>query len=58
MVLRVDGNSDISAHVKSNMLFDVFKSFSYIESSHKSDFLSEKKLSCMPAQHGLSYHLI
>ena len=43
MVIILDGNSEICAHVKSvSLLFDLFKAFDQFESSHKSDsFLSE-----------------
>ena len=58
MVLILDGNSEMCVHVGS-MLFDLFKAFDYIESSHKSDFFLRKDLFfIMRAQHVLSYHLI
>ena len=39
MVLVPDGNSEIGAYVKEHslLLFDLFKAFDKIESSHKSD---------------------
>ena len=49
MVIILDCNSEIGAHVWSN--------FSYLESSHKSDFfLSLKRLIFLHAQHVPSYH--
>ena len=37
------------------LLFDLFKAFHYIESSHKSDFLNRKdQFSYMRAQHVMS----
>ena len=39
MVLILDSNSELGAHVRSNFLsFDLFKAHDKIESSHKSDF--------------------
>ena len=39
MVLVLDGNSEIGAHVGNNLsFFYLFKAFAEIESSHKSDF--------------------
>ena len=61
MVLILDGNSKIGAHVRQeqSLLFDLFKAFDYIECSQKSDFFSRKKcIFFMRAQHVLSYPLI
>ena len=42
-----------------SMVFDFFKAFDYIESSHKSGIFTRKDLfSFMRAQHVVSYHLI
>ena len=40
MVLILDGNSDIGK--ERYLLIDMFRAFDYNESSHKSDFISEK----------------
>ena len=47
------------AYKEKSLLFDVFKAFDLIESSHKSDFSSQKKnlFSLMRVQDVLSYHL-
>ena len=57
MVLVLDGNSEIGAHVRSNfLLFDLFKAFSEIESSQKSyPFLSKYLFTI---KHIMRYHLI
>ena len=61
IVLISDGISEISAHVETNLnhlLFDLFKAFDKIRSSHKSDFSLSHLFSLICAQHILSYHLI
>ena len=41
------------------LLYDLFKAFDYIESSHKSGIFTRKDpFFCMRAQHVMSYHLI
>ena len=43
MVLILDVNSEIGAHVRRNWLFGLFNAFYKIESSHKSDNFSPKR---------------
>ena len=38
MVLILKGNSEIGEQVRSNLLFDLFQAFDWIESSHKWDY--------------------
>ena len=40
MVLVLDANSEIGAHVESNLQFDLFKAFDIIESRYKAVFFS------------------
>ena len=55
----MDGNSGIGAHVRSNLLFDLFMAFYKIRRSRKSDFcFSGDLFSFMHAQHFLSYHVL
>ena len=60
VVLLSDGNSEIGAHIRtSELLFDSFKVFDQIDSSHTPFFFLRKDLfSCRRAQHVLSYHVI
>ena len=46
MVLLLDGNSEIGAHVikEQSLLFALFNASDKIESSHKSNFLPQKRL--------------
>ena len=51
MVILFDGNSEIDARYEQSLLFDLYKVFDLIESSHKSEF-------SLRVQHVLRYHLI